>query len=193
MTNLREFAKLCKACYTIIILYLREELGMKLFCRLFVVALLTVVFLAQSALASPETEEINGYDQFFSSAECIATYKLISVDVNFQPGIEGDFSGGFLFCHGNINTVTKPIYQFWYKREDGGIVPATVDLSNNRYGCTQIIVYEDDTIAPKVEYWHYINRFGKYSWGNYNEIRFTVPSGTFVNTYELQNLYEGNS
>lgn len=171
---------------------------MKMFCRMFVVTLLTVVFLTQSALAI-QTETVD-YDHFFSHAECGGSYELVAANMQFQSGIEGNFSGNFLYCHGNVNIMTKPIYQFWYKREDGGIVPKTIDLSDTYYKYTQIIVYEDDTVTPKVEYWRYpcCNKghselILKGKWQCYNEIRFTVPSGTFVNTYELQDLYEGNS
>lgn len=142
--------------------------------------------------------------QLASKLRCHESYELIATKVQYTSETHSKLSGGFLLCFGLVSsessTFTKPIYQYWYKRPDGGILPGTIDFSS--YELPQnvsIVVYENDTIAPKVEIWRNslsaIKGDGKDYWWRDSkdtlyypktEFRFTIPPGTFVNTYDFQ-------
>lgn len=139
-----------------------------------------------------------------SELQLVCSYELVAAKVNFQTQVHGDISGAYLLgfggMYGNIETTATKVYDYWYKREDGGIIPDTIDMSLYDYPETvTIVIYEDDSTTPKVEIWrnYYAQRYGDGEDG-YSEIdpptvtefRFTIPSGSFVNTYDLQGLAE---
>lgn len=125
--------------------------------------------------------------------QLVCSYELVAAKVENQTQISGELSGNYLFClgsiSGNLETTTKPVYKYWYKREDGGILSGIIDMSSYVYGeKVEVVIYEDDTITPKVEIWK--NYYAREKVGGFSdiviEIRFTIPSGSFVNTYDLQ-------
>lgn len=133
--------------------------------------------------------------------QLVCNYELVAANVNSQTQISGDISGSYLLCFGemsgNIETMTTKVYNYWYKREDGGIIPSTIDMSSYTHPeNVTIVIYEDDSAIPKVEIWR--NRWAKNNgdgdWDKYarTEFRFTIPSGSFVNTYDLQGLTENS-
>lgn len=130
---------------------------------------------------------------FYDLFELRETYELVSVDVVNQTDLSGSFSGAYLLgiggSHGHLETTHKKIYEYWYKREDGGIIPATIDMSSYKDGTVEIVVYEDDTISPKIEIWRNSGASSNgdgYNRLSYTEFRFFIPSGSFVNTYDFQ-------
>ena len=118
----------------------------------------------------------------------VETYSLVSTNVltNFQTN--GTISGVYLFGSGTTsgNTGSKylPIYQYWYKRGDGGIVSGIIDYSEFSFPeKVTVVIFEDDKTPPKLEVWKNKEYDPKI------EYRFTVPTGTVVNSFDLQ----GNS
>ncbi len=125
--------------------------------------------------------------------EC--SYELVAVKANVQTQVSGDFSGIYVLGIGGVSGTadvkTTKVYDFWYKRDDGGIIPDTIDLESYTYPeNVRIVIYESDTINPKVEIWRNNDArgFGDGSFSNCRtEIRFTIPKGSFVNTYDFKN------
>ena len=79
----------------------------------------------------------------------VETYSLVSTNVltNFQTN--GTISGVYLFGSGTTsgNTGSKylPIYQYWYKRGDGGIVSGIIDYSEFSFPeKVTVVIFEDD-------------------------------------------------
>ena len=131
----------------------------------------------------------------------VCRYELVAAKVNFQTQISEDISGAYLLgfggMSGNIETTTTKVYNYWYKRKDGGIIPATIDMSSYSYPKTvQIVIYEDDSTIPKVEIWrnYWAQEEGDGDWESHTrtEFRFTIPSGSFVNTYDFQGIAENS-
>ncbi len=129
----------------------------------------------------------------------VTSHKLVTVQVERQKEINAEL---YLLGSGNVKTTESTIYRYCYQREDGGIVPVSVNLSDYKPNTVFIVVYEDDTVEPKVEYWtNYKDKFDSLS-GSFQiqdeikyvtEIRFTIPKGSFVNVYDFQELTTGNS
>ena len=120
------------------------------------------------------------------------SYDLVSVNTVNQTDFSGSFSGAYLLglggSSGSIETTHKKIYEYWYKREDGGIIPASIDMSTFVENSVYVVVYEDNTVSPKIEIWR--NKMAQNSGdginGNcYTEFRFFIPLGSFVNTYDF--------
>lgn len=137
--------------------------------------------------------------------QMVSTYELVSIKAESQTQVSGELSGAYVICFGNMSgeleTINTFVYQYCYKREDGGIVPVIMDMSSYEHPETvKVVIYEDDAATPKVEIWRNSNaqNFGD---GEYpirrssnmttlTEFRFTVPSGSMVNSYDLQGLTE---
>ena len=127
--------------------------------------------------------------------EC--SYELVAVKANVQTQVSGEFSSIYVLGigggSGTADVKTTKVYDFWYKRDDGGIIPDTIDLES--YTCPEnvkIVIYESDSVKPKFEIWRneYAREYGDGSgWSSdcRTEIRFTIPTGAFVNTYDFQN------
>lgn len=110
------------------------------------------------------------------------TYYLVAANVNNKTQTKEKLSGSFLLGIGEISgenkTEEKEIYKYWYKRSDGGILCKEI---NSRDPNITVVVYENDSIAPNVEVWRNESRFEEKI-----EYRFTIPSGSYVNMYDLQ-------
>lgn len=127
------------------------------------------------------------------SLEC--SYELVAAKTNIQTQTSESISGIYVLGFGGISKKadikTTKVYDFWYKRDDGGIIPDTIDLESYNYPeNVKIVIYESDFINPKFEIWR--NKDAKkYRDGKFpdckTEIRFTIPRGSFVNTYDFQN------
>ena len=134
-----------------------------------------------------------------SELHLVTSHKLVTVQVERQKNISANL---YLLGSGSVKTAESTIYQYCYQREDGGIVPVSVNLSDYDPNTVFIVVYEDDTVEPKVEYWtNYKDRFDSRGESfqiqdgiDYiTEVRFTIPKGSFVNVYDFQELTTGNS
>lgn len=164
-------------------------------CILFILALLVLMII-------PGCDNESKVDD--DELQLVGSYELVAANVNSKMQTRGEIVGAFLLGFGDVETKTIKVYNFWYKREDGGVVPATIDLSAYNYaGKVSIVVYEDDSAIPKVEIWK--NGYAQIVDASplestlkkmfvrdkrITEVRFTIPSGTFVNTYDLQGLTE---
>ncbi len=138
-----------------------------------------IVFFTKAA-ADPKTFELR------------ETYELVSVNTVNQTDFSGSFSGAYLFglggSSGSIETTHNKIYEYWYKRPDGGIIPASIDMSTFEENSVYVVVYEDNTVSPKIEIWRnkMAQDYGDGMNGNcYTEFRFFIPYGSFVNTYDF--------
>ena len=174
---------------------------MKRIHNLFILALLAVVasfiFTGCGSENSEDKTDPNGL-------QLISSYELLTVKIESQPKINEDISGAYLLgfggMYGNPETTATKVYEYCYKREDGGVIPATIDMSS--YDCPEtvtVVIYEDDSTTPKVEIWRNYDAqvCGDGDGGDafyipkpLTEFRFTIPSGSFVNTYDLQGLTE---
>lgn len=133
--------------------------------------------------------------------QLINSYELISAQIDYQTKISGSISGAYLLAFGgisgNIESKEKKVYDYWYKREDGGIMYATIDMNSYRRfpENVKVVIYENDTASPKVEIWrnNYAVKYG--DGGGINtetEFRFTIPSGSFINTYDFQGITDNS-
>lgn len=126
--------------------------------------------------------------------QCVESYELISVQVDRVVGTSFNASGKYLMCYGSFNasshTYVDSEYIYWYKREDGGHLERVVEPDPEN---TRIVIYEDDTVTPKVEvymdmantvdgYWDYMMRWETHM----VEYRFTIPSGSLSSTFTIQ-------
>ena len=115
-------------------------------------------------------------------------YDLVSLGVEKQLVLNGKISSAYLLCiggtSGNIKTSSEKIYEYWYKREDGGMIGNSINM--NLYDYPQnvtIVIYENDTVKPKVEFWRNYDAREEGDGETYlakTEIRFTVPTGSVV-------------
>lgn len=103
------------------------------------------------------------------------SYNLVAAKFETTTELKGSFSGMFLIGGGSIETGREDYYIYWYQREDGGIIKENLTKDDRK----EIIIYEDNSISPKVEIW-------KNDWNGKEEYRFTIPEGTFINTYDVQ-------
>jgi len=159
-----------------------------LLIAILLIATLTITF---SGCSSEIYEE-------FNELKFVSTYELVSMKAESQAQVSGELSGTYVICFGKISgkveTTNTFVYKYCYKREDGGSVPTIIDISSYEYPETvKVVIYEDNITTPKVEIWRngYAQDYGD---GKYDctqtEFRFTVPSGSMVNTYDLQGLTE---
>ncbi|MBR4110810.1 MAG: hypothetical protein IKK43_03895 [Clostridia bacterium] len=115
-------------------------------------------------------------------------YELVSFETNEQTVVNGEISSIYILStggtSGNIKASTKTTYDYWYKREDGGMLKNTIDMSSYDYPQNvEIVVYYADTETPKVEFWRNDDAREEGDGETYlakTEIRFTVPTGSVV-------------
>ena len=143
MELLRRIAQACKGKFGYFLVF-----GYIVFV---VIVVTLVVLLLIMTLSEADTID---EDEF----QMIKSYELVSANVQTNLQTNGELTGVYLFgtgiTSGNVSTEYSPIYQYWYKREDGGIISGVIDYSEFTY--TEeivVIVYEDDEISPKVEIW----------------------------------------
>lgn len=177
MELLRRIAQACKGKFG----YFLVVFGYIVFV---VIVVTLVVLLLIMTLSEADTID---EDEF----QMIESYELVSANVQTNLQTNGELTGVYLFgtgiTSGNVSTEYSPIYQYWYKREDGGIISGVIDYSEFTYPEEiVVIVYEDDEISPKVEIWE--NGYNPFNRNHRVEYRFTVPTGTFVNNYDFQGI-----
>lgn len=172
---------------------------MKRIRNLFILALLVVV--ATCILTGCHDSEYYEPENY-NKLRLICSYELVAATVDSQTQVSGSISGvyllGFGGTSGKIETTATKVYNYWYKREDGGIIPETINMASYIHPETvKIVIYEDDSVTPKVEIWRNTGAIERGDGASYNEkfltlteFRFTIPSGSFVNTYDLQELTE---
>lgn len=175
MELLRRIAKAFKDSWIFVFVYLAIWVG-----------LIVLVCFKSCSATSFEADTIDE-DEF----QMIASYELVSANVQTNLQTNGELTGVYLFgtgiTSGNVSTEYSPIYQYWYKREDGGIISGVIDYSEfTDPEEIVVIVYEDDEISPKVEIWE--NGYNPFNRNHRVEYRFTVPTGTFVNNYDFQGI-----
>lgn len=177
------------------------------------IILVVALLLVSGCISNAEKKQLQKEEEssipVITELKCIESYGLVAAKLECHTTERGSLSGHYLLCFGgmsgNYDKITKPIYKFWYQRSDGGILEGTIDMKQYPYPKTvQIVVYEDDSIKPKFEIWRndlateygdgQINskyfRFAKKTCYPKTEFRFTIPTGTFVNTYDFQGLTE---
>ena len=186
---------------------------MKRIRKLFSLAsvLIIALLLVSGCMSNKEKEmarqaqliELQEEIRFASELRCQESYELVAARVQYNSEKHSNLSGGFLLCFGLVSsdssTLTKPIYQYWYKRSDGGILAGSIDFTSyERPKNVKLVVYEDDTVTPKVEIWRNllstVNGDGsdrvwtpeQTTYRSNTEYRFWIPTGTFVNTYDFQ-------
>lgn len=158
--------------------------------------IIALLFIVASLILSgcSEHQDSNSYNP--NQLHLDRSYELVAANVESHTQVSGDISGKYLMCFGsmsgNIETTTTKVYNYWYKRSDGGIISKAIDMSSYNYPeNVTVVIYEDDSTTPKVEIWRNL-RAQNYGDGEYylgkTEFRFTIPSGSFVNTYDLQGL-----
>ena len=106
--------------------------------------------------------------------ELSESYELVAMEYNVSSS-ESAKTSVFLFCYG-YEEETKAIYGYMYKRDDGGIIPATTDSGT-------VVIYEDDLSNPKLEVWSKGRGLSRVE-----EYRFTIPTGSIVNYYNPQGI-----
>ena len=132
--------------------------------------------------------------------QLISSYELISAQVDYKTQISGSISGAYLLAFGGISgdieSKEKKVYDYWYKREDGGMLPATIDMNSYHHPeSVKVVIYENDTASPKVEIWrnNYAVKEGDGElYCTKTEFRFTIPSGSFINTYDFQGITDNS-
>ena len=157
------------------------------FTSLVVVACICVLTLTGCGIVDVITDLFTD-DEYESDWQCIGSYKLIAAKVETQTNVNAEFSGKFLICFGgmsgNVTTSENTVYKYWYQRSDGGILAGVIDMASE--DVEWVVVYEDDEATPKVEIWQ---DFGRPDYKiKHIEYRFTIPSGTFVNTFDFQGI-----
>lgn len=184
----QELEKNIEIWYNKYILNLKEESCMKRIQNLLIVILIIATLSITFAGCCEDTEEL----------QHVATYELVSMKAESQVQVSGELSGAYVICFGkisgNLETTNTLVYKYCYKREDGGMIPTIIDMSSYDYPETvKVVIYEDNITTPKVEIWRdyhaQCHGDGKHDF-NQTEFRFTVPSGSMVNTYDLQGLTE---
>ena len=169
--------------------------------------LIVALFIIATSLILSGCSGNHTHSTRISELHLAGSYELIAAKVNSATNISGNLSGSYLLgfggMSGNIETSITDVYRYWYKREDGGIIPDTIDMSSYENPETvTIVIYENDSATPKVEIWRNDNaqklgdgEYGKIVGSNLTtltEFRFTIPTGSFVNTYDLQGLTENS-
>ena len=175
---------------------------MKRIRNLFILALLVVVAtcILTGCYDSEDYEPEN-----YNKLRLICSYELVAATIDSKTQVSGSIYGvyllGFGGTSGKIETTATKVYDYWYKREDGGIIPDTINMASYRYPeSVKIVIYEDDSTTPKVEIWRNSGaiehgdgeREWDYLYPTRTEIRFTIPSGSFVNTYDFQGIAENS-
>lgn len=161
--------------------------------------IIALLFIVASLILSgcSEHQDSNSHDS--NQLHLDRSYELVATNVESHTKVSGNISGTYLLSFGsmsgNIKTTTAKVYTYWYKRSDGGIISKTIDMSS--YTIPEnvtVVIYEDDSATPKVEIWRNLRaqHFGDGEYLCKTEFRFTIPSGSFVNSYDLQGL-TGNS
>lgn len=126
------------------------------------------------------------------------SYELVSAKVNSQKQIIGNISGAYILMlggiSGNIEETENKTYDYWCKRSDGGIIAKSINMESYNYpNNVRIVIYENNSIKPKVEIWRN-NSAKKWGDGVYpqsrTEFRFTIPEGAFINMYDFQGITE---
>ena len=188
---------------------------MKRIRKLFSLAVIlgVTLLLVSGCISNAEREQLLQEEEtnipVVTELKCIESYGLVSAKLEYHTTEHGSLSGHYLFCFGGMSgsyeKITTPIYKFWYQRSDGGILEGTIDMSKYPYPKTvSIVVYENDSIKPKFEIWRndlatqygdgerksIYFRYAKKTAYPKTEFRFTIPKGTFVNTYDFQGITE---
>lgn len=176
MELLRRIAQACKGKFDYFLL----------FGYILSVVIVVVMFISSCDDTSSEADTID-MDEF----QMIESYELVSANVQTNLQTNGELTGVYLFgtgiTSGNVSTEYSPVYQYWYKREDGGIMSGVINYSElTDPDEVIVVVYEDDNISPKVEI--YENGYNPFNRNHKVEYRFTVPTGTFVNNFDFQGI-----
>lgn len=162
---------------------------MKRTCKLFllVVLMFVSVFVLTGCSNGSTSEEIELREKEKQTLKLDCAYELVALEVNEQTVLNGEISSIYLFCSGGtsgkIKTSNEINYSYWYRREDGGMIRNTIDMSSYGIpGTVEVVIYENDNAMPKVEFWRNYNarEIADGVYGAKTEIRFTVPTGSVV-------------
>ena len=161
---------------------------MKRTCKLFllVVFMVASVFIFTGCSDGNTAEEFELREKEKKTLKLDYGYELVALEVNEQTVVDGEISSVYLFCSGgtsgNIKTLTETTYSYWYRREDGGMIRNTIDMSLYKNKSVTVVIYENDDATPKVEFWRNYDalEYGDGILGAKTEIRFTVPTGSVV-------------
>lgn len=154
---------------------------------LLVVLMFVSVFVLTGCSDGSTSEEIELREKEKQTLKLDCAYELVALEVNEQTVLNGEISSIYLLCSGgtsgNIKTSTEITYSYWYRREDGGMIRNTIDMSQyEQFKNVTVVIYENDNATPKVEFWRNYNarEIADGIYGSKTEIRFTVPTGSVV-------------